>query len=343
MPNNKVTSFDVAQAAGVSRATVSVVLNNLPGISISETTRQRVLEVAKSLNYSPNSAARKLASGKTDTIGLVLCQSPEQVFADAFLNRVIFGIEQAAMQHGFHVLLKQVDPQDPVGYRHLVSESHVDGIILSGPRQDDPELMRLAREEVPVVLLGQMPDSSIPFVDIDAARSAEQAVSHLTNLGHKRVAMITNASLSYTSAQQRLHGYQTALQKAGLPLDKTLVKEGNYTPESGLAAMQQLLALPTPPTAVFVASDVVALGAMLAAKKAGLRIPQDVAFVGFDDIPLAEYFDPPLTTVRLPAYKLGWTACERLLHLLDWGELDTPGFLFETDLIVRSSSIVTEP
>jgi DNA-binding LacI/PurR family transcriptional regulator len=102
-----------------------------------------------------------------------------------------------------------------------------------------------------------------------------------------------------------------------------------------------LLNLPTPPTAVFVASDVVALGAMLAVKKAGLRIPEDIAFVGFDDIPLAEYFDPPLTTVRLPAFKLGWMACERLIHLLNWGALDQPGFLFETDLIVRSSSIVS--
>jgi LacI family transcriptional regulator len=333
--------LDVAQAAGVSRATVSVVLNNLPGINISEATRQRVLDAAKSLDYSPNSAGRKLASGKSNTIGLVLGQSPEQVFADAFLTKVMFGIEQAAIKHGYHVLLKQVDPEDPVGYRHLVTENHVDGIILSGPRQDDPELVRLIQEGVPIILLGQMPESSIPFVDIDATKSAERAVAHLAQLGHRRIALITNARLRYTSAQQRKAGYESGLQKAGLRLNDALIKEGNYTPESGMTAMNELLNLPAPPTAVFVASDVVALGAMLAVKKAGLRIPEDIAFVGFDDIPLAEYFDPPLTTVRLPAFKLGWMACERLIHLLNWGALDQPGFLFETDLIVRSSSIVS--
>lgn len=341
MTNNRVTSHDVAQAAGVSRATVSVVLNNLPGIAISDATRQRVLDVAKQLNYSPNSAGRKLASGKSNTIGLVLHQSPEQVYADAFLTRVMFGIEQAAMKHGYHVLLKQVDPADPTGYRHLVSENHVDGIILSGPRQDDPELLRLVEEGVHIMLLGQIPDSTIPFVDIDATRSAEQAVRHLVQLGHTRIAIITNASLSYTSAQQRLIGYQNALEQAGLTLEPAYVKEGNYTPGSGLAAMNQLLALPQPPTAVFVASDVVALGAMLAVKNAGLHIPQDMAFVGFDDIALAEFYDPPLTTVRLPGYKLGMMACERLLQLLKWGKLSQPGYLFETDLVVRSSSVTT--
>lgn len=316
-------------------------LNNLPGIAISEATRQRVRDVAKRLNYSPNSAGRKLASGKSNTIGLVLHQSPEQVYADAFLTRVMFGIEQAAMKHGYHVLLKQVDPADPTGYRHLVSENHVDGIILSGPRQDDPGLLQLVKEGVRIMLLGQLPDSPIPFVDIDATRSAEQAVRHLVQLGHKRVALITNANLSYTSAQQRCLGYRNALKKSGLEVDEAYIKEGNYTPGSGLAAMKELLSLPSPPTAVFVASDVVALGAMLAVKNAGLRIPHDVAFVGFDDIALAEYYDPPLTTVRLPGYKLGLMACERLLYLLKWGKLDQPGYLFETDLVVRSSSIAT--
>ncbi len=245
------------------------------------------------------------------------------------------------MKHGYHVLLKQVDPADPTGYRHLVSENHVDGIILSGPRQDDPELLRLVEEGVHIMLLGQIPDSTIPFVDIDATRSAEQAVRHLVQLGHTRIAIITNASLSYTSAQQRLIGYQNALEQAGLTLEPAYVKEGNYTPGSGLAAMNQLLALPQPPTAVFVASDVVALGAMLAVKNAGLHIPQDMAFVGFDDIALAEFYDPPLTTVRLPGYKLGMMACERLLQLLKWGKLSQPGYLFETDLVVRSSSVTT--
>jgi LacI family transcriptional regulator len=332
------TSLDVAKKAKVSRSTVSFVLNNVAGISISERTRKRVLAAAKALNYYPNAAGRKLVSGKSNTLGLVLCQSPEQVFADAFLPRVIFGVEQAAFEKGFHVLLKQIEPSDPVGYTRLISENHVDGIVLSGPRRDDKEIVRLHREKVPVILLGQLPESNIPFVDVDATIGAEIAVRHLIELGHERIAMITNAPLSYTSAQQRRNGYISALTKAGLPLDESQIKEGNYTPASGYQTMKELLKLSPRPTAVFISSDVVALGAILAIKNFGLCIPEDVALVGFDDIPLAEYFDPPLTTVRLPAFSLGWAAGEHLIKLIRNEGLDQAGVLLETELVVRNSS-----
>jgi LacI family transcriptional regulator len=337
-PAKRSTSVDVAKKAQVSRTTVSFVLNNVPGISISEGTRKRVLDAAKALNYYPNAAGRKLVSGKSNTIGLVLCQSPEQVFADAFLPRVIFGVEQAAFQNGFHVLLKQVEPKDTDGYARLISENHVDGIVLSGPRQDDVEILRLNREKVPVLLLGQLPDSRIPFVDVDATIGAEIAVRHLIELGHERIAMITNAPLSYTSAQQRRSGYINALRNAGITVNEAQIKEGNYTPASGFQAMQELLKGSQRPTAVFISSDVVALGAILAIKQSGLRIPEDVAVVGFDDIPLAEYFDPPLTTIRLPAFGLGWAAGERLVRLIRNEDLDQAGVLLETELIVRKSS-----
>jgi LacI family transcriptional regulator len=324
--------------AQVSRTTVSFVLNNVPGISISEGTRKRVLDAAKALNYHPNSAGRKLVSGKSNTLGLVLCQSPEQVFADAFLPRVIFGVEQAAFENGFHVLLKQVEPSDTDSYTRLISENHVDGIVLSGPRQADTEILRLSREKVPVLLLGQLPDSRIPFVDVDATIGAEIAVRHLIELGHERIAMITNAPLSYTSAQQRRSGYINALRNAGITVDETQIKEGKYTPASGFQAMQELLEGSPRPTAVFISSDVVALGAILAVKQTGLRIPEDIAVVGFDDIPLAEYFDPPLTTIRLPAFGLGWTAGERVIRLIKNEDLDQAGVLLETELVVRKSS-----
>ncbi len=269
-------------------------------MSISEVTRKKVLDAAQSLNYHPNVAGRKLVSGKSNTIGLILCQSPEQVFADAFLPQVIFGVEQAAMEQSFHVMLKQVEPNDTNGYIRLINENHVDGIILSGPRQDDTEIIRLHSEGVPVMLMGQLPDTCIPFVDIDAASGAKTAVRHLIELGHKKIAIITNAPLTYTSAQQRQNGYLAALQKAGLQISNNLIKEGNYTPASGFEQMNALLSQPIRPTAVFIASDVVAMGAILAIKQAELRIPQDIAIASFDDIPLAAYFDPPLTTIRVP-------------------------------------------
>jgi LacI family transcriptional regulator len=335
----RITSLDVANKAGVSRTTVSFVLNNVPGVSISKTTRKRVLDATQKLNYHPNVAGRKLVSGKSYTLGLVLYQSPEQVFADAFLPQVIFGIEQASIQQGFHVLLKQVEPNDTEGYTRLINENHVDGIILSGPRQDDEEIVRLHHEGVPIMLMGQLPDTNIPFVDVDGAAGAETAVRHLIELGHQCVAMITNAPLTYTSAQQRRSGYLQALQNAGLQLNEELIKEGNYTPASGFTAMNNLLKLSPRPTAVFIASDVVAMGTILAIKEAGLRIPNDVALVGFDDISLAEYFDPPLTTIRLPAFGLGWAAGERLIRLIKGEGLDQQNAFMNSELIVRKSSV----
>jgi len=331
-------SQDVANMAGVSRTTVSFVLNNVNGVSISEATRQRVLEAAKKLNYHPDAAGRKLVSGKSCTIGLVLCQSHEQVFSDAFLPRVLLGVEHAVTTQGFQVLLKTLEPDNKMGYVSLINENQVDGIILSGPRQDDTEIIRLHKEGFPIMLMGQLPGSSIPFVDIDAVDGAACAVHHLIGLGYKRIALITNAPLEYTSAQQRLSGYLKALQEAGIDPNDSYIKEGNYTPKSGFETMSELLQVLPRPTAVFIASDVVALGAILAIKRKELSIPEDIAMVGFDDIPLAEYYNPPLTTVRLPAYGLGWAAGERLVRLVNSEGLDLESVLLESELITRQSS-----
>jgi LacI family transcriptional regulator len=340
MPSKKrSTSLDVAKLAGVSRTTVSFVLNEVSSVSISDATRKRVLDAAKTLNYSPNVAGKKLVSGKSYTIGLVLCQSPEQIFTDAFLPQVILGVEQAAMQQGFHVLLKPVDPNDTGGYARLITENHVDGILLSGPREDDTALMKLHQQRVPILLMGQLPNTDIPYVDVDATAGAELAVNHLIERGHQCIGMITNAPLSYTSAQQRRDGYVRALKAAKLPINNRLIKEGNYTPGSGFEAMKALLQVTPRVSAVFVASDVVAIGAILAIKNAGLRIPQDIALVGFDDIPLAEFFDPPLTTVHLPAYGLGWAGGERLIRIIQGEGLNDASLLLESKLITRQSTM----
>jgi len=337
-PTKRSTSQDVAKLAHVSRTTVSFILNNVPGVSISASTRKRVLDAAKKLNYSPNSAGKRLVSGKSHTIGFILCQSPEQIFNDAFLPQVILGLEQAVLQQGFHVLLKPVEPSDTGGYTRLITENHVDGILLSGPRQDDQALIRLHEQRVPILLMGQLPGTDIPFVDVKTSAGAEMAVNHLIGLGHKRIGLITNASLNYTSARQRCDGYLEALKKANLPIDQSLIREGDYTPASGYAAMNTLLTLTPRLTAIFVASDVVAMGAILAIKEAGLQIPKDIALVGFDDIPLAEYYDPPLTTIRLPAFGLGWASGERLMRLIQGEGLEREDVFLNSELIVRKSS-----
>jgi LacI family transcriptional regulator len=332
------TQRQIAEEAGVSRTTVSLVLNDVPGVRVSPETRQRILKVAHRLNYYPDAAARTLVSGRTSTIGFVLCQSPDRIFADAFLPEVLSGVGDALQKNGFRVLIHSVeDVSAPEAYIGLVREKQTDGIILSGPRSDDRQLLQLKAEGFPVVLLGQLPGSGIPFADVDNVGAAKQAVEHLIGLGHRRMGMITNAPLAYTAARDRLTGYRLALDEAGLGYAEELVRTGDFREESGHGAMNDLLDLAQPPTAVFVASDLVTFGAMMAIKQRGLTVPDDVALVGFDDVRLANYVDPPLTTVRLPAYELGYRAARLLTQLVGGGSIEEQEILLQTELVVRQS------
>lgn len=338
MAERRVTSRDVADRAGVSRTTVSFVLNDVPGANISQETRERVLQAAQELGYVPDAAARSLASRRTHTLGLVLVRNQSHIAADAFLPQVIHGLTESTRQAGFHLLLEPVeDISHPDAYIHLVRAKHIDGIVLSGPRFDDKQLTTLVKEGFPVVLLGQLPAKSACFVDVDNRSAARVAVEHLIQVGHQRIACITNASLEYTGSADRLAGYRDALQAAGLAYEERLVRLGDFVPESGYQAAHSLLQRMPPPAALFVASDVVAFGAMAAIRERGLSIPDDVALVGFDDVPLARYVDPPLTTVRLPAAELGRQAGKMIIGLIQNGGVVAKQMILETKLIVRAS------
>ncbi len=334
----KVTSQDVAKLAGVSRTTVSLVLNDVPGTHIPESTKQRVIDAARKLHYYPAAAARSLASGKTHVIGLVLCEGPDKVSADAFLPDVMRGIADEVSSHDYTLLFHTgVAPDDPNSYMKLVRGHHVDGLIVSAPRSDDPNLLELHRSDFPLVLHGQLPGSDIPSVDVDNVGGAEKAVNHLISLGHERIGLITNAPVSFTSANARLKGYRNALEKAGIPFNESLVRFGYYLPQTGYRAMIELLQLPERPTAVFVASDVVAMGALAAIHERGLKIPDDIAIVGFDDIFASAYTIPALTTVRLPAYDLGKEAAKLLFRVMGGEKLVEKQISLKTDLVVRKS------
>ena len=334
------TSQDVAELAGVSRTTVSFVLNDVSGVKISEETRQRVLEAAHQLNYYPASAARSLASGRTNVIGLVVCQSSTNVFADAFLPEVIRGLGEVAQERGFRILLESVaDVTQPEAYVALVREKYIDGLIVSGPRSDDAQLPRLAEEGVPIVLLGQLNEVDFNFVDVDNIGAARMATEHLIGLGHRRIGLITNAPRQYTACRDRLQGYRLALEAHDLPYDDNLVRYGDFREESGYEAMSQLLASSKRPTATFVASDLVAFGAMEAIKEQGLAIPEDIAIVGFDDVRLARYVDPPLTTIHLPAYEQGRCAGDLLIRLIN-SRLN--GFGIQGDTVL-DSTVICDP
>ena len=333
----RTTAQDVADLAGVSRTTVSFVLNRVPGMRIGDDTRQRVLDAAHELDYHPDATARRMVKGRTSIIGFVLRQTPDQVFADWFLPKVLHGLSQAASAQGYHILIEPAPPDDSNSYLRLIRERHVDGIVLSGPRFDDQELLLSQAETTPVVLMGQLPHSNLPFVDVDNVSGAATVTQHLIDLGHRRIAFISNSKPDYTASAERLAGYQRALQAADIPFDESLVRYGDFAPASGEVAMRDLLQLTPRPTAVFVASDTVAIGALKAIRCAGLTVPHDLALVGFDDAPHSEFVEPPLTTVRLPAFGLGWGAADMLIRLINKEVIRQPAVLLETELIVRKS------
>lgn len=328
-------SKDVAALAGVSTTTVSFVLNDRAGANISPATRARVLAAAAQLGYTPHAAASGLAGGRSRTLGLVLRQSPEQVAEDALLADTLRGISEAARSEGYRVLVEPFGAHDG-SYGDLLRARRADGLIVSGPRIDDAELRELVSDGSPIVLQGSLPDLDVPSVDVDNVAASFAAVRHLIDLGHRRIACVTNASLSYTAARARLAGYRQALAGAGIAVDEALVAEADFSASSGRRAMARLLERGGL-TAVFVASDVVAFGAIAAIRESGRRVPDDISVVGFDDIPLAAYFDPPLTTVRLPAHDLGRAAGVALLDRIA-GRAGEAHTILPTELVLRAST-----
>jgi LacI family transcriptional regulator len=254
------------------------------------------------------------------------------------LPQVIYGISEVTREHGFRVLVESVeDVGRPDAYIGLVRAKHIDGILLHGPRSDDSQLPTLVADGFPVVCLGRFDGAPACFVDADNQAAAACATQHLVNLGHERIACITNSSPEYIGAAERLRGYRQVLEAAGLPYDESLVRYGDFDPESGYRAMQSLLEVQPLPSALFIASDVVAFGAVAAIHQYGLRIPQDIALVSFDDVPLARYLTPPLTTVRMPAVEQGRRGVQILIDLIN-GEVPAQTQLFlETELVIRQS------
>jgi DNA-binding LacI/PurR family transcriptional regulator len=338
MARKRATSLEVAREAGVSRTTVSLVLNDAPGSGIPAETRTKVLEAAQQLNYYPNVAGRRLASGRTSTLAFVMHQSAERAAADLFLPEVLRGLNTFLNISGYHMLFCPSDPENrQAGYAYLIYEGYVDAIVLSGPQLEETEAVNLHNQHLPVVITGRLPGHEISYVDADNYQGAQLATNHLITLGHRRIGLITNAPRSYVSSRERYRGYQDSLMAAELFYDPALVKEGYFTSDSGYKAMNALLDVEERPTAVFVASDVVAFGALQAIKDRNLDIPGDIALVGFDDVSIAKYVEPPLTTIHLPAYNLGWKAGEMALSLIDQTAPEMSSQLLETKLVVRDS------
>ncbi|MEP7135147.1 MAG: LacI family DNA-binding transcriptional regulator [Chloroflexota bacterium] len=339
MTKKRVTSQDVANLAGVSRTTVSFVLNDAKGFSISPETRQKVVSAAESLNYVPDATAQALASRRAKAIGLVMTRSPHHIATDAFLPQIIGGLMEVIKDNKLRLLIEyvEVEHQDRA-YLELARAKHIDGMILLTPRLDDAGLKKLEQVDIPTVLMGHLEGSNFYSVDVDNKLAAQQGVQHLLELGHTQIACITNAPPSYAASPDRVTGYKNALIAAGITPHEDLIRYADFDPESGYIQTKSLLESGNNFTAIFVASDNVAMGVKAALREAGLRIPEDISLVGFDDIPWAQYADPPLTTVHLQAEEMARRACLVLMDLLQGKEPKVKQQIIETHLVVRKSS-----
>jgi LacI family transcriptional regulator len=327
------TIREVAEMAGVSFATVSHVINQTRFVS--EETRQRVLEAMKELGYRPNALAQSLRSGKTKTFGLILPDISNPFFAE--IGRCI---EDAAFKLGYSVILcnSERNPDKEDFYVDVLIKKQVDGVIFVGTTDQVESLDPLLDQKLPVVVIDRdLPNLEVDALLIDNYAGGIQATRHLIDCGHRRIACIGGPSL-ITPDSKRVNAYHEALNLAGLPLDERLVIRGDYHPESGYEITKMLLNQPDPPTAFFVCNDMMAFGALRAIANAGCKVPEDISVVGFDDIELAAYFNPTLTTVAQPKVEIGIRSTQLLIERIEQKSRPYQKAVLPVKLIVRESS-----
>lgn len=331
------TLEEVAHIAGVSRATVSRVVNDSPRVS--PDVRLSVQAAIEQLGYTPNRAARSLVTRRSDSVAVVITQPSGQVFTDPFFPRLLRGISSALAATDRQLVLLM--PETPADERRAVdylTAGHVDGALLVSLHENDPLPARLAAAGVPIVMVGRPPHGSrASFVDADNRQGAQAAVAHLIASGRRVIATITGP-LDTAPGFDRLKGYRDALTEAGLALDSTLEAMGGFTQEGSAAAMQRLLATRPDIDAVFAASDLMAASALAVITAAGRRIPADVAVVGFDDMAIAMSTTPHLTSVRQPIEEMGHEMARLLIESLDAVDPVPRRVILSTQLVRRASS-----
>jgi DNA-binding LacI/PurR family transcriptional regulator len=331
------TLDEVAELAGVSRATASRVINGSP--LVTPTTRKTVEKSIRRLGYVPNRAARALVTRRTDTIALVVSEPEARVFSDPFFRTIVRGISSSIEDTELQLLLLFAQgAREEAKVERYLRQGHVDGVILMSLHGDDPLPRALTGALIPTVLSGRpRPGERLPYVDADNRGGARDATAHLLSAGRKNVATITGP-LDMMAGVDRLDGYKDALAEAGVRLRKGLVAYGDFTEDGAAAATEQLLRRQPHVDGIFVASDPMAFGALRALRAAGRRVPDDVAVVGFDDVADAATTDPALTTVRQPLAEMTRALTELLLRRMDGLATDDDFVVCETKLIVRDSA-----
>ncbi|SDN71917.1 transcriptional regulator, LacI family [Paenibacillus sp. yr247] len=329
----KPTIYDVAQAAGVSIATVSKVINETGRIS--DKTRKHVFSIMEQLNYQPSMVASALTGKSTYTIGLTL---PD--LANPFFAEIARSVEDRGHEYGFSVFICSTDndPDKEVKYLSLLTQKRVDGIISATRIQNDQFLKKLIQQNIPIALItGEMPTLAVDTVMVDDYLGGYQAGNHLVELGHKRISILVE-DMDNMSNRERIRGCKQAMANAGLHLDEHFVITGGFTVESGKSAMTNLLLLEERPTAVFACNDLLAIGAIRAAREHGMQLPADLSVVGFDNTILATLIDPPLTTIGQPIHEIGRQAVDLLVQEIKGEKLLKQRVVLLPELVLRNSS-----
>ena len=337
----RVTIKELARASGVSVGTVSRALNGYTDVR--PETRERIMRLARELDYTPAAAARSLVTQRSHIIGVFMeTGEGHPDLQHPFFHEVLGGLKQRVGAGGFDLLLfaseRPGNGYGPHSYLKRARHHSVDGCALIGLEPDDPEVRRLARAGIPLVGIDMDLDGpAVEVVMSDSEGGAAAAVRHLHALGHRRIATITGMLDSRPGAD-RLRGYRAAVQSEGLAFRDDYVTYGDFYAESGREATERLLELPERPSAIFAASDLMAIGAIRAAAEVGLRVPEDLSIVGFDDIQLAPHVNPPLTTMRQDKLGLGSAAGEALIARVAGDTDRSPLRTLEVELIVRGST-----
>jgi LacI family transcriptional regulator len=331
--SGNVTIIDVAQEAGVSYATVSRVLNDDPHVK--PETRERVVTSIARLGYTVNQHARNLVSGRSHVIGLLV---PD--LGTGYIGEIIRGIDEelSATQYDLMLYTTHRRKTKESVYVASLTQGLADGLLLVLPRDPAEYLISLRQRHFPYVLIDHQGISEVESAVGAANRQGGYAATkYLIELGHRRIGFITG-TMDLGCSRDRLEGYEAALRDGGMPIDPRLIQEGDYWQPSGFVAAQSLLTLPQPPTAIFASNDVMAFGVMEAVRDRGLRIPEDVSIVGFDNIPQAEHVSPQLTTIEQPLAEMGREATRRLLALIDNPGLPLTRLELPTQLVARAST-----
>jgi LacI family transcriptional regulator len=308
-----ITIDEIAQMAGVSKTTVSRVLNNKPDVS--PETREVILDLIAKCDFKPNALAKAITLQKSQSIGLIIPHEANYIFSNPFYVEVMRGVSTEVDKLGYFLLICYPHDQN---YMDIFKQKRVDGFILMSPGSFAKHIIdSLFVVDAPFVSTSYVPDErGMVYVDVDNFEGGCMVMEHLISLGHRRISFVGKPNL--TSSVDRFEGYKASLQKHGIPYDERLVRIATVASINGGAmAMNELLKVENPPTAVFLVNDQLAIGAMQAVQENGLSVPEDISIVGFDDIPLAETLNPPLTTVRQPAFEKGVQAARMLVQYLE--------------------------